>query len=1194
MKKRKKKKFLSVFTLFILFMLLISPMTVFAEDSSDIGIVPTISTDKENYSKTDTIEARFTLKSLGAMEIKDLDVNFTSLDGYSLSIKKGNNKIKAGEDTEYIATYTPNKKAPVSKDSSSSTQKGDKSTNTSISKKATKNADSAKTGDNNRVSTYIIVGIASLTIVAFVIRSKKKKNILSFLLIISMTATCIPAFTLNTNAVEEHTISKTIRIGSDEAELQIKYRYTAQKVNSPKDITVNFESNGGSVVAPQSIKYGDLLVTPSIPTKDGYVFFGWYLDKACKYVYNFKDYVPQQDGTLYAKWIRLEDNTDTDGDGVADSFEEIFGTNINKTDTDGDGLPDTYELEPLGLDPTNPDTDKNGIKDGDEDADNDGLTNLEEYQLGTKPGYADSDNDGLTDYEEVKQYHTDPLNKDTDGDGASDGREISIGTDPLIANESFPSTATCDGNHDITGVSVTTELAGNQVGTLAINQNESDFFPDKMPGYVGNAYDFSVNGEISSATLQFSFDKSLLDDPDFVPSVYYMNADTAQLEPLDTEVDKENGTATAKTTHFSTYILLNKTAFDTTWREDIRKPSDSADNGLSVAFVLDRSGSMMFNDPSGLRLSLTKQFIQKMTSGRDYGSLATFVSIGELVTPLTDNLSQLLSDADKIHNDDGFTTISGTNGTAGMHIGIQQLESDTSNNNRVMLFMTDGIDQQYDYQYEDLVTEAKENNITIYTIGLGEVNSTILEMVANETGGKYYYAEAAEDLITIFKDAENETIDYTTDSNDDGISDYYTKILCEGDVYINGIYNPFSGLKYEAVQANSDYDNDGLINGDEFKVANENESSVTFKISSDPTDEDSDNDGLLDGRSQYTSDGIEIAPTDPKPMAYSGERNAWKQHVMIQQNAGNSVSDEYKPIATEYSDMFSLKGELPGQYESAYSFIEIAAAKLNDWADNVDYRENALPVIKFIVMTIKYCTTVYPLQVGEMIDHATKDMPEELKKSILGDMAYDFLKNDYGEVKLKDSIAYVQAILGGVFLNFIPDDKNVALHSQPQTWQRAFGYNDFYDLVFESGSNTDLSYFDDINNEYRIWMWKGDYWNLRSGAEIGLYIRDEKSNGYSSTPIFDAISFEVPMYITLYNCDTTNTYQNILNWNPSINQWWVTGFNWRFQSPIPQNMRVVGKIDLSVNENIYKSFSKSIANDIFIFDDSNSTIWISW
>lgn len=49
------------------------------------------------------------------------------------------------------------------------------------------------------------------------------------------------------------------------------------------------------------------------------------------------------------------------------------------------------------------------------DADGDGLTNWEEYELGTNPLAVDTDGDGISDYEEVKSSHTDPNAADFDG-----------------------------------------------------------------------------------------------------------------------------------------------------------------------------------------------------------------------------------------------------------------------------------------------------------------------------------------------------------------------------------------------------------------------------------------------------------------------------------------------------------------------------------------------------------------------------------------------------------------------------------------------------------------------------------------------------------------------------------------------------------------------------------------------------------
>lgn len=63
-----------------------------------------------------------------------------------------------------------------------------------------------------------------------------------------------------------------------------------------------------------------------------------------------------------------------------------------------------------------------------EDPDHDGLTNLQEFQLGTDPNNPDTDGDGLTDGQEVLIYHTNPLLFSTDGSGIPDGIEVQTGT----------------------------------------------------------------------------------------------------------------------------------------------------------------------------------------------------------------------------------------------------------------------------------------------------------------------------------------------------------------------------------------------------------------------------------------------------------------------------------------------------------------------------------------------------------------------------------------------------------------------------------------------------------------------------------------------------------------------------------------------------------------------------------------------
>ena len=68
---------------------------------------------------------------------------------------------------------------------------------------------------------------------------------------------------------------------------------------------------------------------------------------------------------------------------------------------------------------------------GNNDLDDDGLSNMDENNLGTDPLNPDTDDDGLIDGDEVYIHFTDPLNPDCDNDDLSDGEEVNLYyTDP--------------------------------------------------------------------------------------------------------------------------------------------------------------------------------------------------------------------------------------------------------------------------------------------------------------------------------------------------------------------------------------------------------------------------------------------------------------------------------------------------------------------------------------------------------------------------------------------------------------------------------------------------------------------------------------------------------------------------------------------------------------------------------------------
>ncbi len=87
--------------------------------------------------------------------------------------------------------------------------------------------------------------------------------------------------------------------------------------------TIHFDSTGGSTVAPIRVKRYDVVAKPEDPTRDGYLFEGWYLDQDCRQKFVFYRH-PTQDLTLYAGW-REAPNTDQMVMTIGETQMYVFG-----------------------------------------------------------------------------------------------------------------------------------------------------------------------------------------------------------------------------------------------------------------------------------------------------------------------------------------------------------------------------------------------------------------------------------------------------------------------------------------------------------------------------------------------------------------------------------------------------------------------------------------------------------------------------------------------------------------------------------------------------------------------------------------------------------------------------------------------------------------------------------------------------
>ena len=71
---------------------------------------------------------------------------------------------------------------------------------------------------------------------------------------------------------------------------------------NPTTHTVTFNSNGGTEIAPKEVVSGLKIKAPSTPTKDKYLFRGWYEDDTFSIPFDFNNTTITSDMTLYAKW----------------------------------------------------------------------------------------------------------------------------------------------------------------------------------------------------------------------------------------------------------------------------------------------------------------------------------------------------------------------------------------------------------------------------------------------------------------------------------------------------------------------------------------------------------------------------------------------------------------------------------------------------------------------------------------------------------------------------------------------------------------------------------------------------------------------------------------------------------------------------------------------------------------------------
>lgn len=125
-------------------------------------------------------------------------------------------------------------------------------------------------------------------------------------------------------------------------------------------------------------------------------------------------------------------------------------------------------------------------------------------------------------------------------------------------------------------------------------------------------------------------------------------------------------------------------------------------------------------------------------------------------------------------------------------------------------------------------------------------------------------------------------------------------------------------------------------------------------------------------------------------------------------------------------------------------------------------------------------------------------------------------------------------------------------HADFNCWQSIFGYNDFYDAIFDLGTEMDkfkhdfYDKNDDGLTDFILWGWRGDYWELGAGAELGIYRRLGKSSLWY---VDKNLAIDMTMRLDYRTNVESENWRTIIDWDPKASpnypdkQWWITGFN---------------------------------------------------
>ena len=175
--------------------------------------------------------------------------------------------------------------------------------------------------------------------------------------------------------------------------------------------------------------------------------------------------------------------------------------------------------------------------------------------------------------------------------------------------------------------------------------------------------------------------------------------------------------------------------------------------GVSVAIVVDESGSMAWDSYGQIRIEQAKesirQFIYEM-SQFDRAAIVGFVGSGNgtiLHQAMTSDKKLLLEAVDALR------ASGGTNIRDGAYSGLEQIVGET--NPTAVIVFSDGADGGNSVTPQQVIDYAKSLNTVVHSVAIGENNLDPLKTMSDGTGGSYTFAPSADQLAAIYISIRN-------------------------------------------------------------------------------------------------------------------------------------------------------------------------------------------------------------------------------------------------------------------------------------------------------------------------------------------------------------------------------------------------------------------------------------------------------